>query len=217
MKRVNVFYRRSWRLSVGGAIILCLWLSLFVLGNHDRASAKRLGQIPTVAVPTVTSSPVGAIVTVTREYDQINVRGGPGGDGVYPIVGVLIAGQQVPALGRSAGGLWVQIAYPGGPGGVAWVYSPLVEVTGSLPIVEPPPTPTPRTTPTVDPTLAAQFILEIPSTHLPTFTAPPPLANPTYPPVESFTGTGRVPMGLIIIGMGVVGLFGMAISLLRGR
>lgn len=215
MKRVNISKRRSWTLSVG--VITILGLLGFLLVSTNQASAKRLGQIPTVAVPTVTSSPIGAIATVTREYDQVNVRGGPGGDGVYPIVGVLIAGQQVPALGRSAGGLWVQIAYPGGPGGVAWVYSPLVEVTGSLPIVEPPPTPTPKTTPTVDPTLAAQFIVEIPSTHMPTFTAPPPLSNPTYPPVESFTGTGRVPMGLIIIGMGVVGLFGMAISLLRGR
>jgi len=190
---------------------------LILLGNTRQVSAKWLGQIPTVAVPTVTSSPIGALVTVTREYDQVNVRGGPGGDGVYPIVGVLIAGQQVPALGRSAGGLWIQIAYPGGPGGVAWVYSPLVEVAGSLPIVEPPPTPTPKTTPTVDPTLAAQFIVEIPSTHMPTFTAPPPLLNPTYPPEESFSGTGRVPMGLVIIGMGIIGLFGMVITLLRGR
>jgi hypothetical protein len=217
MKRIHFSKNGTSAIPVIAVIMSCLWLALILLGYTSRASAKWQGQIPTVAVPTVTSSPIGAIVTVTREYDQINVRGGPGGDGVYPIVGVLIAGQQVPALGRSAGGLWVQIAYPGGPGGVAWVYSPLVEVTGSLPIVEPPPTPTPKTTPTVDPTLAAQFIVEIPSTHLPTFTAPPPLANPTYPPEESFSGTGRVPMGLVIIGMGVIGLFGMAISLLRGR
>ncbi len=217
MNRVFLSKIRTRTLSGVTAIIICLWLSLIYLGNTNYASAKWQGQIPTVSVPTVTSSPVGAIVTVTREYDQINVRGGPGGDGVYPIVGVLIAGQQVPALGRSAGGLWIQIAYPGGPGGVAWVYSPLVEVTGSLPIVEPPPTPTPKTTPTVDPTLAAQFIIEIPSTHLPTFTAPPPLSLPTYSPEEGISGTGRVPMGLVIIGMGVVGLFGMAISLLRGR
>jgi hypothetical protein len=217
MKRAHFSKSRTRALSIVTVILICLWFSLILLGSTNQASAKWQGQIPTVSVPTVTSSPVGAIVTVTREYDQVNVRGGPGGDGVYPIVGVLIAGQQVPALGRSAGGLWIQIAYPGGPGGVAWVYSPLVEVTGSLPIVEPPPTPTPKTTPTVDPTLAAQFIVEIPSTHLPTFTAPPPLSNPTFPAEVSFTGTGRVPMGLVIIGMGVVGLFGMAISLLRGR
>lgn len=204
-------------------LIFLIWIvmvsggPIVLLMKTNRAAAKGQGQIPTVSIPTVTSSPIGAIATVTREYDQVNVRGGPGGDGVYPIVGVLIAGQQVPALGRSVGGDWVQIAYPGAPGGVAWVYSPLVEVTGSLRVVEPPPTPTPRTTPTVDPTLAAQFIVEIPPTHLPTFTPPSPLTVPTFPPEQSFSGTGRVPTGLVIIGMGIIGLFGMVISLLRGR
>ncbi len=185
--------------------------------NSNSVFARVQGQIPTVSIPTVTSNPVGAMVTVTREYDQINVRGGPGGDGVYPIVGVLIAGQQVPALGRSAGGDWIQVAYPGAPGGVAWVYSPLVELSGTVRIVEPPPTPTPKTTPTVDPTLAAQFIIEIPSTLLPTFTQPPPLIIPSLPPDPAFSSTGRVPMGMVIIGMGIIGLFGMVISLLRGR
>ena len=200
-----------------GVYVLLYSLIAFtvILGKVISVGARDLGQIPTVSVPTVTSSPVGSIAIVTREYDQVNVRGGPGAE--YPLVGVLIAGQQVPAMGRSAGGLWIQIAYPGGPGGVAWVYSPLVEIKGTLPIVEPPPTPTPRTTPTVDPTLAAQFIIEIPPTHLPTFTAPPPLSIPTFPPEQTFTSTGRVPMGLIIVGLGVIGLFGMVISLLRGR
>ena len=102
MKRVHFSKNRTRALSVTTAIILCLWLALILLGNANRASAKWQGQIPTVSVPTVTSSPIGAIVTVTREYDQVNVRGGPGGDGVYPIVGVLIAGQQVP---RTAAGV----------------------------------------------------------------------------------------------------------------
>ena len=197
--------------------VVILVIGTILLGETKGAIAEKLGQIPTVSVPTVTSSPMGAFVTVTREYDQINVRSGPGGDGVYPIVGVLIAGQQVPALGRSEGGSWIQIAYPGGPGGVAWVYTPLVDLIGTVPIVAPPPTPTPKTTPTIDPTLAAQFIVEIPPTHLPTFTPPPPLAIPTFPPEQNFTETGRVPMGMVIIGMGVIGLFGMVISLLRGR
>jgi uncharacterized protein YraI len=179
------------------------------------AQAGTLAQIPTVSIPTVTGTPPGAIAIVTMEQDQINVRSGPNTD--YPIIGVLIAGQQIPALGRSIGGDWVQIAYPGVLGGVAWVYSPLVELQGSVPIVEPPPTPTPRTTPTVDPTLAAQFIIEIPPTRLPTFTPPGPLAIPTFPASEQPGGTGRVPMGFVIVGMGVVGLFGLLISFLRGR
>jgi len=196
---------------------LLIGICSFLVGSNSQVFAKGQGQIPTVSIPTVTSSPAGAMITVTREYDQVNVRGGPGGDGVYPIVGVLIAGQQVPALGRSAGGDWIQIAYPGAPDGVAWVYSPLVEVVGSLKVVAPPPTPTPKTTPTVDPTLAAQFIIEIPPTHLPTFTPPPPLVVPTYTSEQPFSGTGRVPMGLVIVGLGILGLFGMVISLMRGR
>jgi len=200
-----------WLITFGFLVIIIL------IGGVTSAGASGWGQIPTVSVPTVTSSPVGAFVTVTRDFDQINVRGGPGGDGAYPVVGVLIAGQQVPALGRSEGGLWIQVAYPGAPGGVAWVYTPLVEVSGSLPIVEPPPTPTPRTTPTIDPTLAAQFIVEIPPTHLPTFTPPPPLMIPTFSADIVVPATERVPMGLVIIGMGLIGMFGLLISLLRGQ
>ena len=202
-----------------GALLLPFGVLLLIIliGGVASVGASELGQIPTVSVPTVTSSPVGAFVTVTRDFDQINVRGGPGGDGAYLVVGVLIAGQQVPALGRSEGGLWIQIAYPGAPGGVAWVYTPLVEVSGSLPIVEPPPTPTPRTTPTIDPTLAAQFIVEIPPTHLPTFTPPPPLSIPTFSAEEVIPATDRVPMGLVIIGLGLIGMFGLLISFLRGR
>lgn len=193
-----------------GFIVLIILISQVSISKADS-----LGQIPTVAVPTVTGTPSGAVATVTMEQDQINVRGGPSTE--YPVVGVLIAGQQVPALGRSVGGDWVQIAYPGVAGGIAWVYSPLVIVSGSLPIVEPPPTPTPRTTPTVDPTLAAQFIVEIPPTRLPTFTAPPPLILPTFVPEQAVTPAERVPMGLLIVGMGIIGIFGVMISLLRGR
>jgi hypothetical protein len=178
-------------------------------------SASSLAQIPTVSVPTVTSSPMGATAIVTLEQDQINVRSGPNTN--YPIVGVLIAGQHVPALGRTVGGDWVQIAYPGVPGGVAWVYSPLVQVIGSMPLVEPPPTPTPKTTPTIDPTLAAQFIVEVAPTRLPTYTPPPPLVIPTFSTVETVPGVGNIPMGLVIIGLGVIGAFGMLISLLQGR
>lgn len=196
------------------------WILLFILGTlvvqaSSSVKADLLAQIPTVAIPTVTGTPPSAIAIVTMEQDQINVRGGPSTD--YPIVGVLIAGQQVPALGRSVGGDWIQIVYPGVSGGVAWVYSPLVTLQGSLPVVEPPPTPTPRTTPTIDPTLAAQFIIEIPPTRLPTFTPPGPLVVPSFSDANRILTPARVPMGLIIVGMAVLGFFGMMISFLRGR
>lgn len=204
---------------IGWPILLTLALGIVILvqfGLIRRVRAGGLAQIPTVAIPTVTSSPIGAIAVVSRDYDQINVRSGPDAV-IYPIIGILIAGQQVPALGRTEGGLWIKIAYPGVPGGVGWVYAPNVELSGSVPIVEPPPTPTPRTTPTIDPTLAAQFIKEVPPTRLPTFTPPPPLVLPTLPTEQSMAVPGRVPMGFIIIGLGVVGLFGMLISILSGN
>lgn len=199
--------------------LFLLWVIILTSGilvaQGYAVKAEPLAQIPTVSIPTVTGTPAGAIAIVTMEQDQINVRGGPSTD--YPIVGVLIAGQQVPALGRSIGGDWVQIVYPGVSGGVAWVYSPLVTLQGSLPVVEPPPTPTPRTTPTIDPTLAAQFIIEIPPTRLPTFTPPGPLVMPSFSEPDTPLAPARVPIGLIIVGMSVLGLFGLMISFLRGR
>ena len=189
---------------------------IFLLLVTFQADARLVTQIPTVSIPTVTGTPSGATATVSNEFDQINVRSGPSSLD-YPIIGVLIAGQKVPALGKTPGGLWVQIAYPGVPGGVAWVYAPNVKVEGNLPMVDAPPTPTPRVTPTIDPTLAAQFIIEVPPTRLPTFTAAPPLVIPTLIPDSSPGQSGRLPVGLIIVGLAVVGIFGTLISFLRGQ
>ncbi len=177
---------------------------------------SQLFQQPTVAIATVTSTPSGPSVIVNPDQEQINVRAGPGTD--YPVLGVLVAGQEVIARGRSPQGLWIQILYFGVPGDAAWVYAPLVSApTGDLPILEPPPTPTPRVTPTIDPTLAAQFIVESPPTRLPTFTAPPPLVIPTFEAQPESTPANPVPMGLVIISLTVFGFFGAFVSLLRGR
>jgi hypothetical protein len=92
-----------------------------------------------------------------------------------------------------------------------------VEVTGDLPVVEPPPLPTPRITNTIDPTLAAQFLVELPATRLPTFTPPPPVIIPTYADPSAVQSVTGVPMGFVIIGLGVIGLFGLMVSLLRGK
>ncbi len=181
------------------------------------APSDGLAQQPTVAIPTVTGTPTGPIAIVYSDpEEQINVRLGPGTD--YPRVGVLLNRQEAPALGRTPAGDWVQIIYAGVEEGVAWVYAPLVRILGDeLPIVEPPPTPTPLVTPTIDPTLASQFVVQIPATRMPTLTPPPPLVVPTYSPQQSTTATGGVPIGFVIIGLGLLGVLGLIISFLRQR
>ncbi len=174
-------------------------------------------QQPTVSIPTVTGTAQGPYIRVNADNDQINVRSGPGTD--YDSIGIMIAGQTSTAFGRSAGGSWIQVSYPGVAGGVGWVYSPLVTLLGGgdIPVLEPPPTSTPRVTPTIDPTLASQFILESAPTRLPTFTPPAALIVPTFePPPDNTIGIG-VPMGLVIVVFGIFGLFGALISLIRGR
>ncbi|OGO12312.1 MAG: hypothetical protein A2Y53_08335 [Chloroflexi bacterium RBG_16_47_49] len=185
-------------------------------GLTSSVRLKAVAQQPTVSIPTVTSSPFGPMATVNQDQEQINVRGGPSQD--YPIVGVLQQGERVPALGKSVGGDWVEIAYPIVDGGVAWVYAYLVTISGGeLPIIVPPPTSTPRVTPTIDPTLAAQFIIVVGPTRLPTFTQPPPLSIPTYTASTENNIPVGLPMGFIIIGLAVIGLFGLVISVFRGR
>ncbi|MEN8172377.1 MAG: SH3 domain-containing protein [Chloroflexota bacterium] len=176
---------------------------------------KERAQQPTVSIPTVTGTPTGPIAIVYADpEEQINVRSGPGTD--YPRVGVLLNRQRVPALGKTPGGDWVQILYLGVDEGVAWVYSALVRIEGGdLPIVAPPPTPTPRVTPTIDPTLAAQFVLQAPPTRMPTHTPPAPLVIPTFSVEDHSPGTGGIPIGFVIVGLGVFGVFGLLLAFLR--
>jgi hypothetical protein len=121
---------------------------------------------------------------------------------------VLIAGRQVRP-GRTQGGGLNRL--PGAPGGVAWVWSALIEWKARS-MVEPPPTPTPQTTPTsIQPwhlgsssrSTNAPADLQHRRRWLSTFPQPSP-------------GTTAGADGLVIVGMGVIGLFGMVISFLRG-
>jgi hypothetical protein len=207
--------RISKKIILGLLLGASLFLLLFV--KPSSGLAGWLAQIPTGSIPTVTGTPIGALaIVLDNEQGFVNVRAGPS-TVAYEIIGVLVTGQQVPALGRSPGGDWIQVSYPGVPGGVAWIWSDLVEVRGSLRVVEPPPTPTPAMTATIDPTLAAQFLVEAQPTRLPTFTEPPPLSQPTLPVDAPIATSGRVPTGLVIIGLAVIGLFGTLISLLSRR
>jgi hypothetical protein len=163
-------------------------------------------QLPTGSIPTVTGTPLGVVITVKPDQEQINVRSGPGT--AYPKVGVLLTGQTVPAKGRSVGGDWIMIVYPGVQWGVAWVYAPLVNVPAGaeLPVAEPPPTPTPLVTPTIDPTLAAQFIVTQLPTRLPTYTPPADLVIPTFLPQTGAASQAGVPMGLVVVILFVIGI-----------
>lgn len=173
-------------------------------------------QQPTGSVPTVTGTPTGMIVRVNLDLEIVNVYSGPSSY-LYPSVGVLLLGQEVPALGISEDENWIQVYYPGVPGSVAWVYGPYVTIikTGRLPSVPAPSTPTPLSTPTIDPTLAAAFIDPATPTRLPTFTPPPELVVPTFLPDDD--SATRIPSGLIIILFGFMGAFGTLVSFLRGR
>jgi len=174
-------------------------------------------QQPTGSVPTVTGTQSGPIVTVYADLEQIDVYAGPS-TYLYPAVGVLLAGQSVPALGRGRDSDWIQILYPGVPGSRAWVYAPYVRISpgARLQTVEAPPTPTPFSTPTIDPTLAAAFIAPETPTRLPTFTPPAEIVIPTFVE-EASDRANRIPIGLMIFSLGFVGAMGVLISFLRGR
>lgn len=202
-----------------GILIFSVMVILgLVLVNSADVQAEVFAQQPTVSVPTVTGTPEGPMIRVNADNDQINVRSGPG-TADYAIIGIMIAGQTASAYGRSPGGDWIEVAYPGVEGGVGWVYSPLVTILDGrdLPILEPPPTSTPRVTPTIDPTLASQFIVESAPTRLPTFTPPPPLVIPTFEPPPTGQVRIGIPAGMVIVVLGIIGLLGSLFSLFRGR
>jgi hypothetical protein len=200
------------RLILAFVVFSVLLLLLLNVQPIQKVSAQQ----PTGSIATVTGTPAGAFITVTYS-DQINVRSGPSSYW-YPAIGVLISQQVAPAIGRSPGGDWIQVVYPGVTGNVGWVYAPLVSLGppgAVLGIVEPPPTPTPATTPTFDPTLLAEYQPQYTPTRLPTFTAPAALSVPTYE-TEAASQAG-VPMGLVITLLTLIGGFGAFISFLRGR
>jgi len=92
--------------------------------------------------PTVTPTPAPQVRAVGK---NVNVRRGPGT--VFPVMGVLRAGQSLLVLARGPNG-WLQIDLNGKTG---WIYSGVVEVSGPVEtlamaedIPTPPPTPTPK-------------------------------------------------------------------------
>ena len=201
-------------------VFFVLILGGLILAFYSPSPSIVLAQQPTGSIPTVTGTPSGAIVALylDENHPQEDVYSGPS-IYLYPAIGVLLAGQEVPAYGYSDDQQWIQIYYPGVPNSVAWVYAPYVKIvkTGELPVIVAPPTPTLASTPVVNlnPTLLAAFVTQVNPRHLPTFTAPAPIVVATF--VETDANANRIPIGLLIFGFGFVGLFGAIISFLRGR
>lgn len=188
-----------------------------IFANFRFVKAQGLSQQPTISIPTVTGTPKGVTATVLLNREEsINVRTGP--DVFFDKVGVLLPGQEAAVKGRSAGGDWVMIDYPGAPNNIGWIYAPMVQISpGEIPIIEPPPTPTPLMTQTINPTLAAQFISTPNPTRLPTFTPSDPLVIPTYEDISRTSVLGGIPMGLVILIIGGLGGLLAIFSVIRNR
>lgn len=205
-------HRKFWLrfFSIGVIIGLVTILSLFSL-----PAGQVNAQQPTGSIPTVTGTPPGPFVTVYSDQNEIGVFNGPSFDS-YTQIGILVSGQSVPALGKSTDNNWIEIVYLGVPGGKGWIYAPYVSISpgSSLPSMASPPTATPRTTPTIDPTYVAAFGLQLAPTELPTFTSPPSLKIPTF--AAGISSGSKVPCGLIILSLLLIGVLGAIVSFLRG-
>jgi uncharacterized protein YraI len=162
---------------------------------------------------------LGAVyVTVNSDQPQVNVRNGPNSY-LYGKTGVLYIGESAPALGRSSGGDWIQIACPGAPGNVGWVYAANVTLSAQveLTVIEIPATSTPVITATIDSTLAAAFpSLQPTVTRMPAFTPAAPLTVPVFTDVTSPDPSMDV-QGSFIIAIGVMGLAVLLLSFLIKR
>jgi len=194
---------RKYRWVIGTVIAIMTMVISFMFSTGTNV----LAQQPTGSIPTVTGTPKGVTATIRIGIteDRINVRSGP--NVLYPEIGVILLGAEVNVIGKSAGGDWLVIEYPGVPGGKGWVWALYMQLssTAEPPIIESPPSPEPATTITIDPTMAAQFITTPEATRLPTFTQPAPLVVPTY---DITTGQmlGGIPIGLIIVILSVAGV-----------
>ncbi len=197
--------------------LILISAAVYSLVSTRVVQADSSRQQPTVAIATVTGTPLGATVIVNGDQNMINVHNGPGQS--YPVIGVLVANQRAPARGMDREGQWIEIVYMGVPGNLGWVSASLVtqEQSNPLPIVSPPSQVGARSTATLEPTLAARYIQAEAPTRLPTFTPAAPLVVPTFAAANRALDVTRLPIGFVIVGLGVIGFFGTLLSLLRSR
>ena len=197
---------------------LTLWIFIAAsfLGLWLAAPTRALVYAQTAVTATDTPGGPQPFITVNVVGEPaVNIRSGPN-TADYPIIGQLPVGATAPALAKSPSSTWIQISFPSGPGGIGWVYAANVALSpGFLPIIEPPPTATPIATQTIDPTMAAAFIVQPTSTRLPTFTPSAPLVVPTFS--NTVSRSSGFPMGMVIVASALVGALVFLVSLFGRR
>src|SRR5688572_16810488 len=92
---------------------LLMFASLGIIVNIP-IDSEVLAQQPTGSIPTVTGTASGMIVRVNIDLSNeiVPVYAGPSSY-LYPSLGVVLMGQEIPAYGISDDGNWIQIYYPG--------------------------------------------------------------------------------------------------------
>ncbi len=194
-------------------------LLVFIATGFAAAPARAETDTPTPG-PSVTPTFVPT-ATVGGPYvyvpEKVNVRTGPAT--YFDQVGVLVAGQMAPALGRTEVGEWIQVEYPGAPGSQAWIYAALVTVRDvelmDLAVVVPPPTPTLSISTTLIYDTESGGPATAAATRLPTFTPAPPIVIPTFAPEAA--GTARVPPIYYIGGLLALSLVFAIIAVMQQR
>ena len=194
-------------------------LLVFIATGFAAAPARAETDTPTPG-PSVTPTFVPT-ATVGGPYvyvpEKVNVRTGPAT--YFDQVGVLVAGQMAPALGRTEVGEWIQVEYPGAPGSQAWIYAALVTVRDAelmdLAVVVPPPTPTLSISTTLIYDTESGGPATAAATRLPTFTPAPPIVIPTFAPEA--LGPARVPPIYYIGGLLALSLVFAIIAVMQQR
>ena len=194
-------------------------LLVFIATGFAAAPARAETDTPTPG-PSVTPTFVPT-ATVGGPYvyvpEKVNVRTGPAT--YFDQVGVLVAGQMAPALGRTEVGEWIQVEYPGAPGSQAWIYAALVTVRDAelmdLAVVVPPPTPTLSISTTLIYDTESGGPATAAATRLPTFTPAPPIVIPTFAPEAA--GPERVPPIYYIGGLLALSLVFAIIAVMQQR
>ena len=185
------------------------------LASADEMDEASNANITSTFTPTFVPTPTVSGVHIYVP-EKANVRSGPGT--FYEKIGVLVAGQISPVVGRTSVGEWIAINYPEGSKDVAWVYAPLVLVRGmiieDLPEINAPPTPTLEAVPIEGLSSISTDMPSIP-VRLPTFTQSPPIAQPTFVTVEYEDQS--LPPIVLIGSLFVLGIISGMVAIVRQR